>query len=391
MPVGRAKMKTRTRNALALAFLAATTITAIAAWPKVERAKPHALDAIPDGAILLASVDLNALRHSQLGPLLLREGREIPGVAKVRDLCGFDVLETLRDVTLAIPRAGDAGEFGLSAAGPLDPDTLIVCASKLITARGGRPAVDSAGSFRTVRDATLAAGSGEIAVRRGGPLLLGEGTYLRAMIDAADGRAPSIRASTAHADLTRQVTTREARRDSIHEGDEVFRVTVVLSAEQRRTLAEELERGGATQSATASIVAAALAVRMGPVVTVDGVLACDTAAACATIAATLDRTRAGHAGDLGARLLGTSSMLERLKITAQGEWVHARAAVPAEQLAPFVSRLLAFQGLLRSTAPSQATPAKQQRKEGMTMPPPDEVLRPESRGTRGTSNQVQHP
>src|SRR5437773_541082 len=92
----------------------------------------RALDAIPSGALLLATADLAALRASPVGAPFLHEGREIPGLGKVRDVCGFDPIDTLTEVALAIPAAGDAGEFGLSAAGDVDADALVACASKVI-------------------------------------------------------------------------------------------------------------------------------------------------------------------------------------------------------------------------------------------------------------------
>src|SRR6185503_16245563 len=97
--------------------------------------------------------------------------------------------------------------------------------------RGGRPVITSIGSFRSVRD-TAGTGGGEIAVRKGGPLLLGGGIYLRAMIDAADGHTPTIRSSVAHTGLAREV------------GAASIRLTVVLTRDQRQALAEELASDG---------------------------------------------------------------------------------------------------------------------------------------------------
>ena len=82
--------------------------------------------------------------------------------------------------------SGDSGDFGLIASGKIDEKALITCASKVIEGRGGMPSVTTIGSFRTVRDTSLSEGGGEIAVRDGGPLLLGAGSYLRAMIDTAE-------------------------------------------------------------------------------------------------------------------------------------------------------------------------------------------------------------
>ena len=78
-------MKTRTRNAIGLAAVL-VVLAAGLAWVAKQRGvldlKPHALDAVPSGALLVASADLDALRGSPLGSPFLREGREIPGLGK---------------------------------------------------------------------------------------------------------------------------------------------------------------------------------------------------------------------------------------------------------------------------------------------------------------------
>src|SRR5262249_50657086 len=141
----------------------------------------HALDAIPAGALLVAVADLDALRASPVGAPLLREGREVKGVGKLRDVCGFDPMDALHAVAVAIPAAGDAGDFGLAASGSIDDEAILACASKVIEARGGKPVITSIGSFRSVHDDAAGGSSGEIAARKGGPLILGGGSYLRAM------------------------------------------------------------------------------------------------------------------------------------------------------------------------------------------------------------------
>lgn len=350
-------MQTRTRNALvfgAAAAIAAAGLFAITRSRRPLDLSAKVLDAVPAGALLVATADLSAIRASPAGAPLLKDGREIPGLGKVRDVCGFDPLDTLTEAALAIPATGDTGDFGIVATGPIDAEALVTCASKVIDARGGRAVTTTLGSFRAVHDASLASNAGEIAVRRGGPLLLGAGAYLLAMIDAADGRAPTIRSSAAHTFLARAV------------GGGQVRVTAVLTPEQRRVVADELENGGA---GAASIQAAALGVTLGPSIGLHAVLSCDAAAACASVARKLGEVRDARAKDRGA----FAAILQDLKIVPEGELVHARVDVPAEQAITLVSRLLALRGLHRSLppdhpplpGPSAAPP-----------PGPDEIVKP---------------
>ena len=361
-------MQTRTRNGIVFgitAALAAAGLTAVARLRTTPAPGGHALDAIPSGALLVASADLAALRASPAGAPFLREGREIPGLGKVKDVCGFDPMDTLTEVAVAIPAAGEAGEFGLVAAGPVDADAVIGCATKVIQARGGSPEVSVIGGFRAVHDASMATTGGEIAVRKGGPLLLGAGSYLRSMIDAADGRAPTIRSSRAHGFLAHEV------------GDAAVRVTVVLSPEQRRTLSDELATGGAAGSPAGSIVAGALGVTLGPSVGLHAVLSCDDAAACTRLAATLQKLRDARAADLATRLVGFGEVLEKITISSAGELLHARVDLPADQAATLADRLLALRGMRHPMPTNEGTAAPRLPPPPPVPPVPDEVLTPD--------------
>lgn len=361
-------MKTRTRNAIVLAA-ALAVITAGLVWVAKQRAAPdlrfRALDAVPSGALLVASADLDALRGSPLGVPFLKEGREIPGLGKVREVCGFDPIDTLSELALAIPAAGDPGDFGLVAAGDVADEALLACAAKVIEARGGRPVVTRIGTFSAVRDASLSAASGgEIAVRKGGPVLLGAGAYLRAMIDAAEGRAPTVRSSLAHSHLARVV------------GAAAVRVTAVLTPEQRRTLDEELGAapGDAARPRGSSIMAGALGAEVGPSVSLHGVILCDSAAACRDLAAALRATRDARASDFATRLTGFGSILGQLQIEAEGEEVHARVAMPSEEAAKLLERLVALRGM-RHPMPTDASGRPRLAKPpSPDAPAPDEVI-----------------
>jgi hypothetical protein len=351
----------RTRYALAFAAAAVVAAAGITLFA-TRRPHPGSLDAIPAGALLVATADLAALRASPVGAPFLREGREIPGLGKVRDVCGFDPMDTLTEVTVAIPAAGDSGEFGLAASGPIDADALIACASKVIDARGGRAVTTALGSFRSVRDAALATTGGEIAVRKGGPLLLGAGSYLRAMIDAADGQAPSIRSSVAHGFLGHEL------------GDASLRVTVVLSPALRHTLTDELANDGAAGSPAGSIVAGALGMTLGPFVGLHVVVSCESTFACARLADALGSARDARVADVGTRIMGFSDVLSQIKITAEGELVHARVNVPSDQAAQLAERLVALRGMRHPMPKDEPT--------GSHTPPlpPDEVIKPSGDG-----------
>jgi hypothetical protein len=355
-------VQTRTRNALVFAVSAAVAtagLAGVAAYRKKPDLAPHALDAVPAGALLVAVADLDALRASPAGAPFLQKGREIPGLGKIRDVCGFDPLDTLTEVAVAVPAGDDSGDFGLAAAGRVDDQAVVACASKVIEARGGRPVVGAEGSFRTVRDADDAAASGEIAARRGGLLLLGAGPYLRAMIDAADGRTPTVRSSRAHGYLGREV------------GDASLRLTVVLTPEQRRTLAEELANDGERGSPAASIVAGALGIRLGPTVGFHAVLSCEAAPACASLADQIRTAKDARAADFSTRIVGFGAVLEQLRIEADGPLVHARVEMPVDQAATLADRLLTLRGM-RHPMPKPDTSAAPP-----AAPPPDETVKPQ--------------
>jgi hypothetical protein len=364
-------VQTRTRNAILFAAAAAAAtagLVVVAGKRRTIDLAPHALDAVPAGALIVAVADLDALRASPAGVPFLREGREIPGLGKVRDICGFDPVDTLKEVAIAVPAGDDSGDFGLAAAGQVDDQAIIACASRVIEARGGRPVVGTEGSFRTVRDADEKTTTGEIAARRGGLLLLGAGVYLHAMIAAADGRASTVRSSTAHSALGHEV------------GDASVRVTVVLSPEQRRALGEELANGGKRGSPAASIVAGALGIRLGPTVALHAVLACDAPASCTALAQDLRATKDARVADLATRLVGFSAALEQVRIDAEGALVHARVELPADQAATLADRLLTLRGMRhpmprpdRSAAPGAGPPPA----------PPDEVIKPPAQSPRG--------
>jgi len=349
-------VQTRTRNALVFAAAAAVVVGAVAwLWQKREMARPlpGTLDAIPEGALLVATADLGALRRSPSFAPLISETREIPGLGKVRDVCGFDPMAGLTELGVAVPAAGGDGDFGLVASGTIDPDALLSCASKVIEARGGRSVVNPIGAFRTVRDASQSTSGAEIAVREGGPVLVGAGSYLRSMIDAAEGRVPSARADGDHTKLAAEA------------GPGALRITVVLTPEQRRTLLEEIALSGAQGSPAASVLGLGLSVSIGERVGLSGVVACDAAPACADLAKIFEGKRLAQSDDMLVRLMGLGPILSRLRITSEGPRIAARVDMSTDEATELVTRVIA----LRAAAGRERPPAPDDTREPRPRPP----------------------
>ena len=377
-------MQTRAKNAIAAAAVIATiglVFFAIQRTRAPEGMRSVALDAIPQGALVVAVADLKALRASPAGKKMLESDRNIPGLGTVREVCGFDPMERVNELAIVVPAGGDEGDFGLVAAGDAQDDAILACASKVIEARGGRSVITNVGSFRTVRDATMILSGAEIAVKKGGLILLGAGPYLRAMIDAADGRIPTIRESVAHARLSELVN------------GSAVRATIVLTPKQREDLAQSLAEGGGPRSA-ASILAGAAGVEIGPMVKLKAVIACADAPSCADVARILAKARDERAADITTRMVGFSKVLEDTQIKAEGEAIQITAQAPADDAIQLFTRLVQLRGLRHPTAaalppgaedaPSKGgTPAPNSLDGGapdaggdggVALPAPDEVL-----------------
>ncbi len=371
-------MQTRTRNALVFAAGLSVLVGAVV-WISQKRdpvrASVSALDAVPEGALLVGRAELEPLRRSGIAGPLLSEAREIPGLGKVADVCGFDPLDGLTEIVIAIPAAGDDGAFGLVAAGLINRDALVACATKVIEGRGGRPVVNTIGSFRTVRDASLAKSDAEIAVREGGPVLLGAGRYLRSMIDTSEGQIPSIRGDKGFTRLNNDV------------GRGAITVTVVFSEEQRRLLAEELSRSPSQSSPAASVVGLGLAVAVEEHVLLHGIVACDRAPACAELSNIFDKRRKAEADGLVVRLLGIGPALERLRIDAEGERVHGRVDLSKNEATNLLERLL----VLRAAAAQKGEAEDKQfddERSRRKRPPEAEVDVAPAPATSGSASQA---
>ena len=153
------------------------------------------LSLIPPGSAFVLTADVRKLEHAPLGVLLAQRLSHVGGATQLATSCGFEPLARLDQLALAVPGATlEAQEhpedFGIVASGRFSAEEIMHCASAVIAARHGEPIRTQLGSFSSVRDRTHS--GGEVAARDGGLLLVSDGSYLRALLDAAEGNAPKL-------------------------------------------------------------------------------------------------------------------------------------------------------------------------------------------------------
>jgi hypothetical protein len=320
----------------------------------------HPLAAVPAGAAFVVTLDLARLRRHDLGATLAGPGREIPGLGRLEDLCGFDPTSRIRHLALALPHspqsvASDGGaEFGLAVTGTFEAGRLAECAGAVIARRGGTPVVSRVGTFVSVRDRT-GRSKGEIAIREDGLVLLGGGTYLRNMIDAAGGTLPSLRRDERHRALRRGVGADGA----------VVATWVPPAGWLERWL-------GTPDSKTtpwAHVRAAALRLDLSSGLGARLMIGCKTPSACQQIAQALDGLR----GDVAAPAAGSgpfAAMAKRTRLASTPQEVRVEISLTPDELALLIDAGRAVLGWDR--APAAVT-------NSSSAPPPDEVLRPPPR------------
>ena len=307
------------------------------------RAARSVLQSLPKGAVLVAELDLGALRTNPLTRAWLDEPRVVEGFGDIAALCGSDPLGQVERLAVAVPTGSDAG-FGLVAQGKLDAGLLSTCAKKLIERRGGRTKIELDQGFTIVRDATMPDGA-RVAVRGDGPLFLAEPGYLAHAMRALGSAEPSLADDPEHSALRRSG------------GEGVFVVTAVLTPEQRLALVDELRKQGVVASPFAAVKGGALSIALSARLEVHAVAACDEARFAEPIAAQIREELKTQAATPLAKLVGYATLLERVSVETEGSEVHLRAALPAEEVLSVFRRVLALQRLMGGAANNEPRPA----------------------------------
>ena len=287
--------------ALSLAFLTAALVVQ-KPWsdrPKTPALAPLAV--IPAGAAFVIDVDLAGLKKSAAGTELSRLGwaRFAPAASSVE----FQPLRDVDEIVVAVPGSARlAHERNAS----FEPDAVAVVASGRFTGKaaadaaverirshGGEPSRTTLGSFESVRDLR---GTGEVAARDG-LVILSDGSYLRAVLTAAEGK----RGDGNESERTRDRVHSELRRT--FGGGAPVTATLTLPD---GWLEAAFGDPDARRSPLALVRSAAARVTVEKKLDVDVLLVCSNADDCSRVAAFLRDARA----DLE-RGLGTASVFRR--------------------------------------------------------------------------------
>ncbi len=316
------------------------------------------LSAVPRGAWLLATVDVAGLRSSPAAQAFASAGGvTIPGVGRIVDVCGFEPLAHVTEVALVDPEG--EGDFGVAFEGDFDEHVLSDCAQKIVVDRSGTPRTERYGSYTLIGDSDRAATPdaapreaghtlvkrARLAIRKGGPFLVGRGAWLETMIDAVEGKAERaapellalrsdlLAAGGAAGGSARQVV-----------------VAALLPKAMRDQLKSEMQsqdspRPSEAYAGVLGVDRAGFAVATGAAGSTTyfrAELHCETAGDCGAVKGLLEQKRTAAAGRPEARLLGLGQALDTMAFVAAGTSLDARAELPTDAFVRLVERLAAL-------------------------------------------------
>jgi hypothetical protein len=298
-------------------------------WPDAPALHPLAV--VPAGPALLVSVDVARLRQTRAGAAFVKKS-----LAEVAPLpCEGSLLAEIDELAFAMPSETSAeaasDTFALIASGRFTAASVSACAEARIRARGGTALTTTLGSFKSVRARNRA---GELAVRDG-LVVLSNGSYLRELVDAADGH----RADGTPAEHQRDELHVELRRVT-GRGAPVIATLVLTPGWLSRTLADPT----AERSPLAAIRTAALRADVTGSVDLTGVVSCETADACEHLERFVTQARA----DLATFAPGFAELLARVRFVRTGARLALEAHVSDGELEARFAQ--------RAEAPAAAAP-----------------------------------
>lgn len=166
-------------------------------------ALPLTLRAIPKDAPLLLTLDLQAPHAAALRSLLFSPERELAGVGRLKDVCGYDPSVEIQALTVAALKPAPAGApepaFAIVAAGQFDQQRLARCVELILHSKGGKAERQRSGSMTLIRDER--GSEAEIALLDQGLVLVSARDHLRQMLQALDGELPNVGDDPTHGSL----------------------------------------------------------------------------------------------------------------------------------------------------------------------------------------------
>jgi hypothetical protein len=379
-------MTPRSKNLIAL--LCAAVLTATVAWliRRSREERLHAIDAVPANAFLVVSLDVDLLRKSPLaGVVLGGPAGSLLGGKNVASTCGFDPIDRMREVVVAVPVEDESGEFGVAIRADVTKDELVDCARKVLEARGVAKDVTfrQTGSFTWVEpEGALAKHYPTLAYREGGPYLIARGAWLGTMVDTAEGKLPSARRESMHLSL------RKALGQSSDDAPAfALLATVILPKEMRERIKRDMGKEIAEEpgeASSAALMAGALGVEAAGLAISAGddaggearalvELRCEDEAARAAVARIIEKNRREWSkSDSTMRFLGIGALLDNLTVEERGRDLR----VSTHEVARWLQRLLDLRSP-RSPLGSSAEPAPRAARPFVTS---DETVKPKDAG-----------
>lgn len=171
----------------------AVVVVGLGVWADAHRHVPRVVDVLPKGTAVVVELDLAALRGSGLAKLRLPGGLDdvTKGCADGGPLAAIDRL------ALALPSASLDGDLAVVALGArVRAAAFVDCARQVIGARGGTVKTAQREGFTIVQEGEGL--RGVLAVRDGGPVVLGRGAWFDAVLAVAQGTTPSLRGDPVH-------------------------------------------------------------------------------------------------------------------------------------------------------------------------------------------------
>jgi hypothetical protein len=381
----------------------------------VKTAVSDPFDTIPRESFIAATVDFEELRRSPIYEAVFgkdgRDGKESGhdplrralGVSALSEACGFDPMARVQRFAVAVPEAGERGEFGVAARVEVTRDELEKCTRSLAEKRGEHAETHDVGSFVVLEaehagesakpdQQGMAAGRPRLAYGRGGLLVVGRGTWFDAMLGAAEHVKPGLREAPEHIAL----------RSSLTGHDGFHAPTLLATAILPRALREKLkaEMGGETDGRepdTSSVIMAGVlgvsavgiaihAGGSGQNVDASIELVCDSDEACEAVEKLAQKKRKDWSSDLTLRIVGLGPVLDSFQLERKGSRLRATANAPADTLASTIERIIKLRSRQAppSGRPQLPQPAGPRKPFGLT-DRPDETLPARDAGPRQTN------
>ena len=316
------KVKRRTKIAV-VAGTALVGAIALGVVAKNAFRSRSIVDVLPKNTGVILEVDLDVLRASSRG----REAIDAFNRRAQKDAaCATSVLASIDRLAIVVPvGAAYENDFAVVGVGKkLQAKSVTECAQSIVRARGGEPRVVPIGSFASVQEGE----GGAIAVRDGGPIVVGSGAWLGAIVDVADGVAPSLHDDPIH-DLAR-----------VAQKGAAATLTYSLPPDVRELLAQKLPDAAKPIARVPSIVASVRIDEGAGAIVLDADAACEEPT-CAALKPLVENAKDVLAHDPRVTILDVRGEIEAATIGVDKGHLRVSVRVPFAKIEAIAEQLSA--------------------------------------------------